>query len=604
MGFRKQLIKIGDFVKAAREKLSLLLNRLLLFLSVFTFLVIIFDFGFAHTAESLMLIESYYDLIIIIFFSGYLLRTLVIRGSFLKNRRRLAEFALTVILFFTLVTRILYTDWILDNFPNLYHLRSSHGNFIILLLVFFIEVSKVSFHVYTRSFNPSLVFIGSFLLIILFGSGLLMLPNSTVSGISFIDALFTSTSAVCVTGLAVVDTATYYTFMGKTIILVLIQIGALGIMTFTSFFGFFFQGGFSFQQQLAMKDFLNDENIGNIFKTLVKVISITLGIEAVGAVLIYYSLGNVSSITDSIFFSIFHSVSAFSNAGFSTLSDGLYDPGIRANYNLHLIIAALVILGGLGFPIVFNYYRYIKKTVVSDFNRLLRKEKFYHTPRIVNINTKIALITTFVLLVSGTILYFLTEHNNTLKDLSWYGKFVTSVFGSVTTRTAGFNTVDMTTLTAPTVLIFLLFMWIGASPGSTGGGIKTTTFAVALMNMISFARGKDRIEVFKREVSAESVKRAFSIMILSLLVIGLAVFLITLFDPQLDLQHVAFECFSAYATVGLSLGITAKLSAASKIVLTITMFLGRVGTLTLLVGLIYKVKSLSYRYPTENIICN
>jgi Trk-type K+ transport system membrane component len=188
-----------------------------------------------------------------------------------------------------------------------------------------------------------------------------------------------------------------------------------------------------------------------------------------------------------------------------------------------------------------------------------------------------------------------------LAGLDGYGKFVTAFFGSVTPRTAGFNTVDMTQLALPTVLIYLILMWIGASPGSTGGGLKTTTFAVAVLNTLSIAKGKDRVEVFKRQIDPETVRKAFAVILLSFLVIGLGVFMVLFFNPELGILEVAFEVFSAFSTVGLSLGITAKLTTGSKLVVSIIMFLGRVGTLTVLVAFIRKTRSLRYKYPQEGV---
>jgi Trk-type K+ transport system membrane component len=201
----------------------------------------------------------------------------------------------------------------------------------------------------------------------------------------------------------------------------------------------------------------------------------------------------------------------------------------------------------------------------------------------------------------GFLSYYYFESENTLKGLSGYGKFVTAFFGSVTPRTAGFNTVDMTALAVPTVLIYLILMWIGASPGSTGGGLKTSTFAVAVLNTLSVAKGKERVEVFSREISNDTIKKAFAVIQLSFLVIGLGVFMVMLFNPEMNILDVAFEIFSAFSTVGLSLGITAGLSTGSKIVVTVIMFLGRVGTLTVLVALVKKVRSQNYKYPEESV---
>jgi Trk-type K+ transport system membrane component len=203
----------------------------------------------------------------------------------------------------------------------------------------------------------------------------------------------------------------------------------------------------------------------------------------------------------------------------------------------------------------------------------------------------------------GMFLYFTTEYNNVLKEhTTFYGKLVQSFFGSVTPRTAGFNTIDMGELMQGTILVYLLLMWIGASPSSTGGGIKTTTFAIAFSNIVSLTKGKNRVDLFKREISSTSIHRAFAVIFLSLLIIGSAVFGISLFDPNHNLTEIAFECFSAYSTVGLSLNITATLSAPSKLILVLTMFIGRVGMFTLLFGIFNKAESRMYQYPKENII--
>jgi Trk-type K+ transport system membrane component len=220
---------------------------------------------------------------------------------------------------------------------------------------------------------------------------------------------------------------------------------------------------------------------------------------------------------------------------------------------------------------------------------------------VTNINTRLVMNTTGILLVVGFVTYWYFEQEFTLKGLSPYGKFVTAFFGSVTPRTAGFNTVDMTALSVPTILIYLILMWIGASPGSTGGGLKTSTFAVAVLNTWSIAAGRTRVEVFGRQITAETLRKAFAVIALSFLTIGLGVFMVMIFDPQLALIDVAFEIFSAFSTVGLSLGITGKLSTASKLVVSIVMFLGRVGTLTILVAITRKVSEQRYKLPEETV---
>ncbi|HEY0751167.1 MAG TPA: potassium transporter TrkG, partial [Chitinophagaceae bacterium] len=293
---------------------------------------------------------------------------------------------------------------------------------------------------------------------------------------------------------------------------------------------------------------------------------------------------------------------AFCNAGFSTYSYGLYEPLIRFNYVLQFFIAVLIILGGLGFPIVFNLFRYLKVRAINRYRSLTGVSKREYFPKLININSRLALVMTIFLLGIGFFAYFFFEQSHSLKQHpTVIGKIFTSFFGSVTPRTAGFNTVDLTALSLPTVMIYLLLMWIGASPGSTGGGIKTTTAGVALLNMAAILRGKDRSEFFKSEISHHSVRRAFAIILLSLLFIGFSIFLITINDSDKGLIKIAFEVFSAFSTVGLTLGITPNLTVPSKLVIILTMFIGRVGMITLLVAFIRQSKQLYYRFPKEEI---
>lgn len=473
-------------------------------------------------------------------------------------------------------------------------------------LVFIREFSALQINFSRRYLNPAQLFILSFISIILIGSFLLLLPNATHEGISYIDALFTSTSAVCVTGLVVVDTGSYFTTFGQFVILILIQLGGIGIMTFTSYFSYFFRGGSSYETQLLLKDMTNAQKIAEVFSILKKIILLTFAIELLGAIMVYSTLDplQIPSTLDQIFFSVFHSISGFCNAGFSTLTNSLYETGFRFNYSMHLILAALFIIGGIGFPIIFNSFKYLKHLVINRILPFSRKEQVIHVPWVLNINTRIVLLTTAILIFSGTVVFYIFEYDNTLAAHGSYGKLVTAFFGAVTPRTAGFNTIDTSALNFSTIMLVFLLMWIGASPGSTGGGIKTSTFAIGTLNFISLAKGKDRIELFRREVADISVRRAFAIISLSLAVIGASVFLIASFDSEMDLLDIGFECFSAYSTVGLSLGITSELSEASKMVIIFTMFIGRVSMLSILIAIFRKVKHLKYKYPTEEILIN
>jgi len=471
-----------------------------------------------------------------------------------------------------------------------------------LIFYFIIRLMILVRYIYKVYYNPAIVFVGSFFAIILIGAFLLMLPNATTSSISFTDALFTSTSAVCVTGLIVLDTSKDFTVVGQTIIISLIQIGGLGILTFTSFFAFFFKGSSTFKEGLNVKNFIGQDTIKDVLKIALNIVIFTVSIEIIGAFFIYSSILENPEIKDKLFFSVFHSISAFCNAGFSTMKYGLSENYMQFNYYIQWVIILLVVLGGLGYNIIFNFYKYIK-IYVSEF---LDPKKIHKQIGIMTVNSKLVLFTTGVLLISGFTFLFFSELNNTLlKHATVFGKITTTAFNTVTPRTAGFNTLDFTEFTAPTLLFIIFLMWIGASPASTGGGIKTSTFALAMLNIFATARGKSRIQIFDRRISSESTSRAFAILCISLIVIGTSILAVLILEPKgTDLLTVVFECFSAYSTVGLSLNFTPTITEPSKYVLIITMFIGRIGMLNLMIGLLRQVNHQFYEYPKESILIN
>ena len=455
-------------------------------------------------------------------------------------------------------------------------------------------------------FNPAQLFVISFAGLVCIGTILLKLPFATTNGIHFIDALFTATSAVCITGLAVVDTETAFTLFGQTVIMLLIQSGGLGILTFASYFSFFFKGGSSFETQIAMADISEADKLGDIFKTLKRILLITLSIECIGAIFIYASIDPLllPSWGERAFFALFHAISAFCNAGFSLLSNGIMQEGYVTNYAFQLSLIFLFVMGGLGFPIVVNLIKYVKHIVKSTFLRLARGKKNVHKPWVLTLGSRINLATTFTLIVVGTVLFFVSEYSNTLSPHHGVGKFVTALFSSTVSRTAGFNSIDYGQLHTASVLLIICLMWIGASPVSTGGGIKTSTFAILVLNIISLAKGKNKIEVYRREISDISVRRAFATVGLSIFAIGFGAVLVSIFDPQFSFLTVLFECVSAYGTVGLTMGITTKLGIASKVVICFLMFIGRVTFLTVLIALFKHVRKANYAYPTEEITIN
>ncbi len=576
-----------------------ILNRIALIFSLVGLLSVISDVGFVLSKSSQNFLDAFYFIVLSIGListtSRYLHKyNLIQRKVFIFDLISVL-FTLVVLYMYLFVGRAFETDLLLEN-PIWVK--------IAIVFTFIREFSELKINFKRTTLNPAQLFITSFLLIIFIGSLLLLLPNATTAPISYLDALFTSTSAVCVTGLIVVDTGTHFTLFGQTIIMILIQVGGLGILTFASYFSYFFKGGTTYENQLALGDITSSQKLGDVFSTLKYIILITFGIELFASILIYISLDSThfGSQSEHMFFSVFHSISAFCNAGFSNLTNGLYEQGFRFNYFLQMIIILTFVLGGLGFPIVVNILKYLNYKVSNLIQHASIRNKY--RPWILNLNSRITLITTLSISFVAFFLFYFLEYHNSLADHQGFGKIVTALFGATTPRTAGFNTIDMTSMAFPTIMLVLLLMWVGASPQSTGGGIKTSTFAIATLNIISLARGKTRIEIFRREIADISVRRAFAIISLSLAVIGVSILLLTIFDPDKKLIDIAFECFSAYSTVGLSLGITSGLSSAGKLVIIILMFVGRISMLSLFIAVFKKVKHKNYSYPKEEITIN
>ncbi|MEL7586314.1 MAG: potassium transporter TrkG [Prolixibacteraceae bacterium] len=470
--------------------------------------------------------------------------------------------------------------------------------YIILLIV--AELPRLFQVINSLRMAPALLFALSFLSVIFIGSGLLMLPNAQAQPVSYLEALFTAASAVCVTGLIVVDTATAYTTLGKIIILVLIQLGGLGIMTFTGFFSYLFTGSATYKDRLLLRDLLSSETMGGLFRTLIQIVGVTFLIEIVGAVLIY--TGTSDAIENPVFFSVFHAVSAFCNAGFSTLSDGLAGSALQSNYMMQTTIAVLIILGGIGFSVLLSLLNYSLR--FADRSGRLNKTKIRKWHMITGtISNRIVLVSTIGLLAAGTLAYFLLERN-ALRGLPGTGQFVTSFFGSVSARTAGFNMVDITKWSYPTIFLMIFLMWVGASPGSTGGGIKTTTFAVALKASYDFIRGRQIVEIGNRQIGTETLTRVLVVILLSLVVIFTGFFILLITDPGKNPVHLLFEAFSAFGTVGLSITNTSTLSSSGKILIMIMMFIGRLGPLTVLMGLFVSNEKKYYTYPKQDLIIN
>jgi trk system potassium uptake protein TrkH len=583
-------------LKLVNKTIRPILDYLLLFVLLIMLTKIIIVIGFEKYSEVTLSNISYYKWLFTFIAIVYLLRSVICIGF--KSFQ--SDFIL-----FSLIGLFLFFSFTLNADRNFSWLNNHQFYSLIILGLFVFEFSRFDIKRITLVLNPAQLFMISFGFLIFAGAALLELPNATTSPITFVDALFTSTSAICVTGLIVVDTATQFTALGKSIILILIQVGGIGIMTFTSFFGFFFKGGSSsFSERFVLSDFFSEENVSEIRKTLAKVIFITLMFETIGAAFLYFSLDKeyFTSIGDRIKFSVFHSISAFCNAGFSTLTDGFYDYRIRGTYPILYIIGFLIILGGIGFPILLNLYKFIKYKFLSLLSILRSGHKKDFIPMMINVNSWLVIYTTLFLLIVGTAFFFIFENDHTIKGMALSGKIAHSFFGSVTPRTAGFNSVSMGQLSIATIILTIFLMWVGASPVSTGGGIKTSTFAIAILNAFRIARLKNHIEFHKREIHERSVDRAFAIIILSIVILGCSSLIMNLIEPDKSALKILFECVSAFGTVGLSLGITPMLNDLSKLLLVLLMYMGRMGILTLLFALFKSTKTSVYRYPKENIV--
>lgn len=483
--------------------------------------------------------------------------------------------------------------------------------FLIALLGTFslIEVSKGITGIVNRKTNPALLAVMCFAVTILFGALLLMLPRSTLEHIRIpvIDALFISTSAVCVTGLSTLEVAHTFTLEGQIIIALLIQIGGLGIMTITSFFAIFFMDGMGLYSQFTLRDMLSS-SAESLMSTLLNVLGFTIVIEMIGAFFLWLSIHSDLGMTlnEEIFFSIFHSVSAFCNAGFSTLEGNLGNPAVITGHNsMYIIISVLVILGGLGFPVLIN----LKRLLSHYWSKLLYKtgsknRSFSRMSHISGVNTKIVLVVSAILLFGGTLIIALLEWNGALAGFPPGEKIVHAFFAAVVPRTAGFNSVATAEFSRLTLIFLIILMWIGGGSQSTAGGVKVNTLAVAFASVRSLIKGKQTTELFNRELTYNSIRRTLVVIFGSIIIIMSFFVALLALEPDLPAMGLLFETVSAFATVGSSTGITASLCAESKFLLVLLMFIGRVGFITVLMSFIRKGEQTNYRLPKEEVIIN
>lgn len=446
-----------------------------------------------------------------------------------------------------------------------------------------------------RKYRPEVTLAFSFLAVILVGACLLMLDISNVKpGISFIDALFTATTSTCVTGLVTVTPSEQFTIFGQVVILLLIQIGGLGFMTFISVLLLFMRAKLDFKEKMLLKDALNKEDFQGVGRYIKMIIRYTFCFEFIGFILIFTQLYKGENLALEIFHALFTSISAFCNAGIDILGPSsllLY----QSNIVINLTVSALIILGGIGFAVWFDLAYQLKLT--SKLKCSLRD--FYNRLRV---NTKIVLLMTVSLLLFGTVMIFFLEYQNALASLSLGDKLMAAFFNSVTLRTAGFYTIDFTIIKDATKLIMIVLMFIGGSPGGTAGGVKTTTFFLLIYAIVSMINRQDSVHFFKREVLISNVVKALVIFLMYTFIVLSACFLLLILENRAFID-ILFEVVSALATVGLTVGITTELGMLSKLIIIVLMFIGRVGPITIALSLRRNANhDKGIRYPVADII--
>ncbi len=432
-----------------------------------------------------------------------------------------------------------------------------------------------------------------FLAVIAVGTLLLLLPfaHSDGSWGGLVTSLFTATSAVCVTGLIVVDTGSYFTFWGQLVILALIQVGGLGYMTATTFLLLLLGRRFGLRDKIALQQSLDTKGMSGVVSLVQSIIAMTLIFELSGAFALTALFIPRVGLDQAIWFGVFHSISAFNNAGFSLFSDSMV--GYATSLPMNIVIPLLVIMGGIGYQVIMELYMWMRDRLTGCIECI-----------VFPLNFKIVVSTTIALLVFGTLAFFLVEYHNpnTLGSANFGGQLLMAWFLSVIPRTAGFNSIDYGQMTTAGLFLTIAFMFVGASPGSTGGGLKTTTVRVLFSTTKAVLQGKEEVLCYRREIPTQLILKAVGVVFGSITAVVISTIFISISDPELDFIKILFETVSAFATVGLSTGITASVSTTSKLILIGTMYVGRVGVLMLMSAIVGDSDPSSVNYPEENLL--
>ncbi len=587
------------------ERVLIGVNALIAAMVAATFILL---FGFDKPLLPAWILHALQVLLLFVFVAEKLIR--------LFNADSKAQFARAnwyeiPLLLFLVIAIIGASRWFASTKPDAAQVRYfAVGIYLVLQVV--IKLCKTGINLAASGRNPTQTLIASFVFLIISGAGLLMLPaaSSGQQNLSFVDALFTSTSATCVTGLIVKNTGEDFSIMGQVVILTLIQLGGLGIVVFGAVLALLLGQAFSVRESVAMQDLLNARTLSRIGKMIAFIFIGTVLIEAAGAASLFWMWNDSptwSGMHNQWFCSIFHSISAFCNAGFSLFNKSF----IRYNrsWQVYTVVCPLIILGGLGFSVLYDLVNIAADRVKRFFKKSLYKEYRFsmQAPKRMQLQTKIVLAVSSSLIILGAlaILFFerYTGHGDSEQKVGVLG----ALFQSITARTAGFNTVDIKGLSASSKFILIVLMFIGGSPGSTAGGIKTVTLAVIIMTTFAALRKRPEVEMFNRSVRIAVVGRAITVTVLFIVVLFTATLALSVTENSngFSMMDILFEAGSALGTVGLSTGVTGPLTTltnAGKLIIITTMLIGRLGPLTLLAMLTFNLKPVRYSYPEESII--
>lgn len=569
--------------------------------------VLIYYYGFPQTTESKQFLTQLIEFSFIFYIIRFIVKVIYNFNLIKFFREEWLEAIVVLILIVELTFYHFSSSTTLFNYFLSFGFQDLTDFSNIVIQVFFFTyvvidlLKKRDFKQYFKVY-PGLLFMLSILIIVVVGTGLLMLPEMTKNdySISFIDAVFISTSSASVTGLTTVDISEILTFKGQVVLMFLIQLGGLNTIAFGALYLLLAKFGIGLKQHDVLEDFVNESSFLETEKMFSKIIKWTLAIEFIGFLLIFILIepvGQLKTVSSRIFYSAFHAVSSFCNAGMSTIKDGLMNDIVATNYALHGVLLCLFFIGGFGMVYLFDIFgiKHLRNRMKNPWKTL-------------RFDTRITLYTTLFLLALGALVFFIFEHDRSLEGMSSMGKAVTTFFSAMTPRSAGLSTVDFSRLSMP-VLVFILFlMFVGASSGSSGGGIRVSTFAVLLSSVVSAIKRKPHVEILKRTIDTEVVLKAYSVLIFFLVgnLLGIFALLITeqsaIEAGRFGLMDIMFEHVSAASTVGLSTGVTQYLSTGGKVVLIIAMFVGRVGTLTIAYLFGRQAMNAKYKYPKGHIM--